>query len=243
MTDPLDLALHSYRFWRDIGADVLIIALLVEFLIEAYWPEHPERRHLRLSRTQAMTFAAFVVFAGVGIERIWGTLADDKSDEIRNNLAGRVAHLKEIGPRDLSPDVQAKLVATWRKYAGQTITIEGHDDPDSGPLAYRFLELLRQAGVKVVQGTLPPNEWYSGVYIISGDPQDAEMLDTFSCSLMHVGIFSGSEPLWWFAGFCKGNPTFCKRRIVVGSKPPFFTSDQIRKLPCLKVAAGPGVPQ
>jgi hypothetical protein len=90
MSDPLDLALHSYRFWRDIGADALIIALLIEFLIEAYWPEHPERKHLKLSRKQAMTTAAFFVLAGVAVERLWGTKADDKSDKIRINLAQRL---------------------------------------------------------------------------------------------------------------------------------------------------------
>jgi hypothetical protein len=122
MSDSLNVALHSYRFWRDIGADVLIVALLVEFLIEAWWPEQPHKTYIGLSRRQAMTAAAFIVFAGVGIERIWGTLADDKSDEIRIHLEKYIAILE---PRTFlfTSDSINRLVKTLKPFKGQRVAV------------------------------------------------------------------------------------------------------------------------
>lgn len=122
MNDALDIALHSARFWRDRGADILIAALLVEFLIEAMWSEQSKRKFLALSRKQAMIAAAFVVFFGVAIERIWGTLADDKSDEIRTNLQKKTIALS---PRWWLLDGESgqRIAAALSVFHGQKIEL------------------------------------------------------------------------------------------------------------------------
>lgn len=246
----LEIALKAARRYRDLGNTILVVGIFAEILIEAIWPdsEHSPslasrfskwwKDHFWKGKNIAILLAGLVTISGLWLERTQGTNADDFADQIRTNLESQTAHLAEIGPRDISLDDQKTLVGIWRKYAGQTITVVSHDDPETGPIAYMLLELLRRAGVKVTQGTMLPGDRFSGVFILSPDPKDAEMLDTFSCSLMHVGIFSLSEPLWW-GNLCPPNLTmpFCSRRIVVGGKPPFFTSDQIRKLPCTAIGS------
>jgi hypothetical protein len=246
--DKLEAALKAARWYRDLGNTILVVGIFAEILIEAVWPDAKGSQdgsfasrfskwwkdHFWKGKNIAILLAGVVTLSGLWLERTQGTSADDLADQIRTNLESQTARLSEIGPRDLSLDQQKALVETWRKYAGQTITLIGHDDPDSGPLAYRLLELLRQAGLIVKQAAWRPNEQYGGVFVISGDPKDAPMLDTISCSLMRDGIFSMSEPLWW-GDICtakNANDPFCIRRIVVGGKPPFFTSDQIRTMPC-----------
>jgi hypothetical protein len=141
MNDALDTALHSYRFWRDKGNDILIAALLAEFLIEAPWTEHPNwwpwnrnktkralrswrlkhvLRDLALSRKRAMVAAAFIVFFGVAVERIWGNWADDKADEIRFKLE---TELLEVGPRTqlLYGQPRADFVARMKRFKGQNV--------------------------------------------------------------------------------------------------------------------------
>jgi hypothetical protein len=143
MNDALDKALHAYRFWRDRGEDILIAALLAEFLIEALWPEHrnwsPWDRtsttgsvrcwrfkhsltRIVPSRKQAMVVAAFIVLLGVAVERIWGTLADDKSDEIRTNLQER---LIGISPRIwlFSGDALNRVASRVKPFSGQRVAM------------------------------------------------------------------------------------------------------------------------
>ncbi len=139
MNDALDIALHWYRFWRDRGNDILIGALLAEFLIEALWIERPNwspwnraargpkrwmprLRRFTLSRKQAIIVAAFIVFLGVSVERIFGNWADDKADEIRTNLQQRII---QISPRNwlLTTDVADRIVTKLKHFAGQRVAV------------------------------------------------------------------------------------------------------------------------
>ncbi len=148
MNDALDIALHSARFWRDRGSDILIAALLAEFLIEAMWLEHSERRVFGLSRKWTMIAAAFVVFLGVAVERIWGTLADDRSDQIRTNLEHRIISLsprwKLLQPQEVQKRLRAKLEA----FKGQKVAIylTTLNDFDEGMAVAELNEVLETAG-------------------------------------------------------------------------------------------------
>jgi hypothetical protein len=241
MNDPLVTALHSYRFWRDIGADVLIAALLVEFLIEAWWPEHPEKRHVGLSRRRAMTIAAFVVLAGVAVERFWGTWADDVADQIRTIQEQQIVTAYERAvagaPRELSVNERDALASLWRQYAGRLqkysdelvhIGVVRNLEPGRVEEEVNFrnqLEsVLLQAHFKLSEEKIPPNNSVgSGVYF-DGAFDDDRTFKAMAESLSSLGIEATGS------GSCVREP--CEFWIYIGPKPiGAWWRDEIRPIP------------
>jgi hypothetical protein len=107
MNHDLEVALEAARRWRDLGNAILLGGILAEILIEASCPDRPSvftlkwRDHFCGPRNIAILMAGLVTLGGLWLERTEGQIADDKADQIQTSLQGHIAHLTEIGPRDI----------------------------------------------------------------------------------------------------------------------------------------------
>lgn len=107
MNHELEVALAAARRWRDIGNAILLLAVLIEFAIDGFWPEpivtfpllcgRKATQPLSRWREQIFTLrnittavAGLAVALGIGMERIEGNKADDLADQIRTNLQERL---------------------------------------------------------------------------------------------------------------------------------------------------------
>jgi hypothetical protein len=111
MNHDLESALAGYRYLRDVGSAILLIGVVAELFIEAFWPEAPIPRpylggskrilvnrpkkwaHLRNLRAVILVISTLAVVIGISVEWIEGTKADDKADEIRTRLQERIITL------------------------------------------------------------------------------------------------------------------------------------------------------
>jgi hypothetical protein len=174
-----------------------------------------------------------LAIVGVAGEQI-GTIAEFAlSQHLQTIEENRIAHLAEIGPRDLSPEEQERLIGIWSRYAGGSIKLMEHDDPESAAFSTLLFRMLRKAKMDVQQMPWQLGERFIEIFILSGDPSDLGEMGTLDCSLKRGGIMSSVMPLWDAKGKCDLMPSSrCTLRIVVGADPKLFTQDQIRKQPC-----------
>jgi hypothetical protein len=122
--EHLHTALLVDRLWRDWGTRLLLVGVLLEGLIDIFWPEPILllRRWIDRLKTPAVVIAFLLVFAGIGLEMWYGAMADDDADQIRINLETK---LVQVSPRPelLYGKNGERLAAQLKRWAGQSVEI------------------------------------------------------------------------------------------------------------------------
>src|SRR5271170_7636582 len=97
MPPDLNADLHFWRMWRDIGSGVVVLGVVVEGVIDIFWPHEPsiitwdtrtrwqKFRAWWTLRNSATIGALIIVAIGLGMEALFGDWADDKADRIVDN--------------------------------------------------------------------------------------------------------------------------------------------------------------
>ena len=145
MTHDFDrIALNAARRWRDWGNTILLVGILGELLIDAFWPDWPEMfpllrgkaatgpllrwwsNHFWKPRTIAILLVGLVAFGGLILERQEGNEADHVADDMFSQQTAHLSGLIRLvsGVREITRDDPTNKLRT---FAGTTIFIRFFD--------------------------------------------------------------------------------------------------------------------
>src|SRR5580698_347470 len=127
MSHDLEFALNTARRWRDLGNLILLVGIIAEILIEAFWRDRPSTfslkwcDHIREPENLAILIAGLLTLSGLWFERTKGQNADDFADQIRADLEQKIVGL---APRYWLIDAGSEnIVAKIKPFVGQKVVI------------------------------------------------------------------------------------------------------------------------
>lgn len=180
MNRDLESALATYRWWRDVGNDLLLFGVLLEFMIDALWTATPDvfpllrgkratqplirwYAHFLTLRGMVVFLVGFVVFLGIAIERIEGARADQAVDRIRANLQRTIVMLS---PRAwlVSGAEADKIIIALSQFRGQRIDLRiGPGAPEVAVQQEPIMFAVQIAGILHAAGWLGPDGHWSSM--------------------------------------------------------------------------------